>query len=73
MSEDTLNDLHRMVGHLQGEMDGVKTGVGNIEKTVNSMDGRLRAVEKRAVVGGGASGGIMSVAVMTVKSLFTTG
>jgi len=73
MSEETINQLHQMVGRLQGEMTGIRTSVSNIETSVGSIDDRLLSVEKKSAVNGAVSGGVVGVAVALITTAFKAG
>lgn len=70
MSEENRTQELLLLGEIKGIVQGLKDGqdvlgrrVDEMQESIASMDGRLRAVEQRSAVVGAVSGGAMSVGI----------
>lgn len=59
------------LGKMQGTLEAVAKSQGDIKERLDSIDGRLREVEKQAARNGAVSGGIVSGVVLLAKALLS--
>ncbi len=50
-----------MLGRIDGKLEGVTSQLGDLKERVDSVDERLRDVEKKSVKWGAAAGAVISV------------
>jgi len=66
------NDISMMLGEIRGELKGINKRLDKVD----SMDKRLRSVERKSAVNGAISGGAVSVGLFiiseSVKAAFKT-
>jgi len=61
MSE--IDDLSRQLGRMEEKLHQVSDNQDRMSETINGMDDRLRAVERRSAVTGATAGSIVAGAV----------
>ena len=68
-----MNQAEMMLalGKMQGTLEAVAKSQGEIKERLETIDTRLREVEKQAVRHGAVSGGIVSGFVMLAKALLS--
>lgn len=64
MSEEIM----RALGRIEGRLDGLEGGQQRIEGALEKLDDRVRVIETRASIYGGASGGVMAVGVALLQA-----
>lgn len=65
--------LARELGSISAKLDGLQKGQDAHSKKLDSMDDRLRAVERKSALNGGVAGGVVAVAVGLIKSQLSGG
>lgn len=64
-----MQDEHTLLlGEIKGKLDLVITGQGQTNKRLDSMDERLRTVEKKAAVNGAITGGLVAIGFELIKA-----
>ena len=64
MTERTQELL--LLGEIKGIVEGLQAGQKSHGEKLDALDGRLRSVERQAVVSGGVSGGVIAVGMALV-------
>ena len=65
--------LARELGSISAKLDGLQQGQEAHTRKLDSMDERLRTVERRSAVNGGVAGGVVGVTIALIKSQFSGG
>lgn len=66
MSEQIAREL----GEISATLKSIKEGQERQQKTLDTMDGRLRKVEVKSAINGAVSGGVMAVVIGIIKDTF---
>ncbi|WP_299773175.1 hypothetical protein [uncultured Tateyamaria sp.] len=74
MSDTGLSTaLARELGSISAKLDNLHEGQQAHTKKLDSMDARLRTVEKRSAINGGIAGGVVGVTIALIKNQFSGG
>lgn len=65
--------LARELGSISAKLDNLHEGQQAHAEKLDSMDARLRTVEKRSTINGGVAGGVVGVTIALIKSQFSGG
>lgn len=65
--------LARELGSISAKLDNLHEGQKAHAEKLDSMDARLRTVEKKSAFNGAVAGGVVTVAIGLIKNSFTSG
>ncbi|KIC38148.1 hypothetical protein RA27_20480 [Ruegeria sp. ANG-R] len=65
--------LARELGSISAKLDNLHAGQQAHSAKLDSMDDRLRAVERKSALNGGVAGGVVAVTIGLIKSQFSGG
>ncbi|WP_170431920.1 hypothetical protein [Ruegeria arenilitoris] len=65
--------LARELGSISAKLDNLHEGQKAHAKKLDSMDARLRTVEKRSALNGGIAGGVVAVSIALIKEKLSGG
>lgn len=68
----TTQNINRILGRIEGKLEGVDCGIKELKKNINTIEKRLQDVEQRSIKNGTIAGALMGVSTGILANIIKT-